>query len=209
MGIELEFNDQVAKRELENYRRKGPSKTTHLILEGLEKYDAEGLTLLDIGGGVGAIQQEMLEAGLRRVINVDASSAYQQAAKEEAARRDTLQRVNYYHGDFVELSPELEEADIVTLDRVICCYDNAEELLRQSLSKSRKVYALSYPKDRWWMRFFFWGYNLFMRVRDNPFRIFVHPVKKVESMILTSGFREVFRSDTFLWNVVGYTRTSA
>ena len=64
----------------------------------------EGATFLDIGGGIGAIQHELIDAGVSHATNVDASAPYLDAAREESERRGYAGRVTYLHGDFVELA---------------------------------------------------------------------------------------------------------
>ncbi|UCC73007.1 MAG: methyltransferase domain-containing protein [Gemmatimonadota bacterium] len=81
----------------------------------------EGATLLDIGGGVGVIQHELLDAGARGATGVEAVPRYLAAARGEAERRGHAERVDLVLGDFVELAGAIEPADMVTLDRVICC----------------------------------------------------------------------------------------
>jgi len=83
-GLENVFDDGTAKSDLESYRREGPAKTTRLLLDHLRGAGVDGLTLLDIGGGVGAI---LVASGVRATVDVDASRAYLAAARSEAARR--------------------------------------------------------------------------------------------------------------------------
>ena len=118
-GVEAFFNRRVAARQLEQYRRRGPTRSTRLLIEALEAQGVEGSTLLDIGGGVGALQHELLKAGAARAVSVDASAAYLDAAKQEAERLGLAPQVTYHHGDFVALAESQEPADVVTLDRVI------------------------------------------------------------------------------------------
>lgn len=75
-GAEKTFNSRMAQRELRKYRSKGPGKTTRLLVEAIKSANIEGTTMLDIGGGVGAIENELLDDGVRSAIDVDASSAY-------------------------------------------------------------------------------------------------------------------------------------
>ena len=132
-GIESVFSKRMANGELKEYRRKGPSKTTQQLLDFIKKQDnIQGKTLLDIGGGVGAIQHKLVEAGVDRVTNVDASSAYLNTARAEATRLGYVDKASYHAGDFVDLAPTIDAADVVTLDRVLCCYPEA--LTRASIS---------------------------------------------------------------------------
>ncbi|HZD05179.1 MAG TPA: class I SAM-dependent methyltransferase, partial [Longimicrobiales bacterium] len=106
------FVGPMVRREQRRYRRRGPTRTTRLLVEALREHGVEGATLLDIGGGVGAVQQELLSAGVERVVGVDAAPAYVEAARDEAARRGTLGRVRLLCGDFVDLAPELAPEDV-------------------------------------------------------------------------------------------------
>jgi 2-polyprenyl-3-methyl-5-hydroxy-6-metoxy-1,4-benzoquinol methylase len=80
-GIERLFDRRGAIQELHTYLRRGPARTTRVLLDALRAEGVEGATLLDIGGGVGAIQLEMLVAGVRSATDVDASGAYLEIAR--------------------------------------------------------------------------------------------------------------------------------
>lgn len=200
------FNDRAATRQLKRYRRKGPSRTTRLLVDHLEAAGVQGLTLLDIGGGVGAIQHALVEAGARRVTGVDASPAYLSVVREEADRLGYGARAEQHLGDFVERAEALDEADIVTLDRVLCCYPAMEKLVRLSAERARKLYAVVFPRDDWWVRALLVLPNLFMRLTRNPFRVFVHPSMAVEQAALAEGLRRRYRKKTAIWQVVVYER---
>ncbi|MGI9179035.1 MAG: class I SAM-dependent methyltransferase [Longimicrobiaceae bacterium] len=205
-GIEKEFGEKTAARDLRRYRRKGPLAGTRILLEALRREGIAGMTLLDIGGGVGAIHHELLAAGASRATHVDASTAYLAAAREEARRRGHESRVTFRQGDFVELAPELPPADVVTLDRVICCYPDMERLVGLSAARARRLYGLVYPRDRWWLRPAFPLSNLYFRLRRCPFRIYRHPREAVDEVIRGQGLERRFRATTPLWQVVVYAR---
>jgi magnesium-protoporphyrin O-methyltransferase len=200
------FNPQYVDKELSTYRAKGPDKTTRILAEAIKSAGVRGLTLLDIGGGVGAVQQELLGAGVTRATNVEASSAYLAAAKTEAQRQGTADRVSYHHGNFVDLAPGIEPADIVTLDRVICCYPQMNQLVGLSVVKARRLYGLVYPRDTWWVRLGLAIQNVLFRIMHSPFRAFVHPTKSVEALLHKNGFRRNFHQRTFVWQVAVFTR---
>lgn len=181
-GIEGFFDRGTAERNLRTYRKRGPDRTTRLLIEALESEGVAGLTLLDIGGGIGVIQCELLKAGAAHATDVDASSAYLTAAQGEAERQGLADRVEYRRGNFVDLAPELASADIVTLDRVVCCYHDPRSLVGLSAAKAAKLYGLVYPRDTWWSRTPIALVNLVFRLRRNPFRIFVHPTAAVDGL---------------------------
>ncbi len=101
-----------------------------MLIDALKTEGVEGATVIDIGGGIGAVQHELLAAGAAHVTSVDASDAYIQTAREESERRGLTGRVTYYHGDFLELAETIPPADIVTLDRVINVYPDWKRLIR-------------------------------------------------------------------------------
>ncbi len=208
-GIEALFDEKYVTRELARYRKKGPDKTTRILIDTLKAEGVQGMTLLDIGGGVGDIQHELLHAGVRSATNVEASTAYIGAAKAEAERQGHADRVSYQHGDFVDLASHLPPADIVTLDRVICCYHDMEKLVGLSTARTRKLYGLIYPRDVWWVKIGLAIGNLFFRLRRSPFRVFVHPTEAVEAVVVSNGFKRRFDQRTLIWQVVVYTRPVA
>ena len=204
-GLERETR-RWALEDLELFRRGKPAKTTRLLIDVLVSQGIEASSLLDIGGGVGTIQIELLRAGAIAATSVEASSAYLEVAREEAARASVEQRITYLHGDFVSLAASIPQAEIVTLDRVICCYDGVKALVSLSASKARRLYGAVYPRSTWWVRLSLFFENLGYRLRRSPFRAFVHSSELVDRLIRDAGLSLVYQRNTFLWQVVVYQR---
>ncbi len=139
-------------------------------------------------------------------MHVDASTAYLGASQEEADKRGHRDRVTYVYGNFVELAPEIAPADIVTLDRVLCCYPDMPALVAASTSHARHLLGVIYPRDTWWTRLGGRAENLWFWLRRNPFRIFVHPATAVDAAIRASGFSPRFQKNSGIWQVVLYGR---
>lgn len=207
--IESVFDRALAEDELEKARRRGPRRTTRMLLSAIQARGVAGRTLLDIGGGVGTIQHALLAAGLKEAVDVDASSAYLKTARREARRLGFEERVQYHHGNFVELARQVRKADIVTLDRVICCFDDVHELVDSSAKKARRLYGLVYPRDAWWTRLGVRTINFMRRLRNDDFRIFAHPTRAVESILVSHGLRRIFRRRWGMWQVALFARESA
>jgi SAM-dependent methyltransferase len=199
------FTAKIAMRDLQRYRQKGPGPTTRLLRDGVATAGAKGL-LLDIGSGVGALAFELLDRGVTRAVAVDASSAYIAAAKAEAQRRNRMEVVDLVRGDFLGLASDLPTASIVTLDRVVCCYPNAEALLDQAARHSRGCLALSYPRDVWYVRTALALENALRRVRGNPFRTFVHSPALMARILTRAGFILRSRRETTTWSADVYVR---
>ena len=177
-----------------------------MLTEAIKEASVDGLTLLDIGGGVGAIQHELLGAGVDQATQVDASAAYIAAARAEAQRRGNAERVSYRHGNFVDLAADIDPADIVTLDRVICCYPEMEKLVGLSAAKARRLYGLVYPRDTWWVKLGLALMNFFLRLQRSHYRTFAHPTKSVEAILNGNGLRQSFYRRTLVWQVAVYRR---
>ncbi len=205
-GAETLFNAKVATKELRQYRRRGPRRTTRLLLDALEVAGVTGRTLLDIGGGVSTIQHELLRGGVTEASGVEASTAYLAAAREEAARQSHADRLRLYHGNFVDLAPELPPTDIVTLDRVICCYPDMPALVGFAAALAREAYGVVYPRDTWWVKVGLALGNLVLWARRNPFRAYAHPTAAVDALVRDHGFAPRFARKTLVWQVVVYGR---
>jgi magnesium-protoporphyrin O-methyltransferase len=205
-GIEEVFNQDYVTKELKRYRLKGPAKTTRMLVEEIKKISLDGSSLLDIGGGIGAIQHELLGAGVQEAVDVEASSAYLAAARIEAQRRGLAERIHFHFGNFVDLAANIAPADIVTLDRVICCYDDMEKLVSLSVARARKLYAVVYPRSTWLTKLGLAIENTYLRFQRSPYRSYVHPTKAVEAIVTRSGFKRRAYRQTLLWQVVVYAR---
>ena len=59
-GIEIKFDQKYVNKKLEKYRKDGPKKTTVQLIDALQAEGIQGMTLLDIGGGLGDIQHELI-----------------------------------------------------------------------------------------------------------------------------------------------------
>lgn len=205
-GIELEFNEKTAAREMKRYRRRGPRRSTRILLEALRREANGGESLLDVGGGIGTIHHELVADGVASATHVDASNAYLVEAREEARRRGHEDRVRFVHGDFVELAPSVAEADVVTLDRVICCYPDLKGLVGLSAARARTHYGVVYPRNVWWMKLALPLPNLYFRLRGSPFRVFLHASEDVAGVVRRQGLERVFLGETLLWRIEVYRR---
>ena len=205
-GIEEQFDPKSEQGDLKGYRNKGLSKTTRWLVDAVSKDGVEGLSVLDIGGGVGMIQHSLLEGGATKATHVDASQAYIEAATEEAQRRNLAEQITFHHGNFVELAPEIEPADIVTLDRVICCFDDMHALVKSSSEKAKKYYGLVFPNDTWWIKLFFSMGNFFMGLGRDSFRVFIHSSDEVERIINSNGLKRDYYKLGLFWQVIVYAR---
>jgi hypothetical protein len=59
--LQCQFDDRQAKADLRSYRKKGPDRSTPLLLDALRAEGVEGASLLDIGGGVDRLGVMMVD----------------------------------------------------------------------------------------------------------------------------------------------------
>jgi SAM-dependent methyltransferase len=204
--IESQFGSDTATGDLRRYRRRGPIQSTRLLIDDLLHAGVGGTSLLDVGGGIGAIHHALLDAGAKRAVQVDLSPDYLEAAREEAERRGHSDRVRFEQGDFVVVGADLPDADIVTLDRVICCYPDMDGLIERATAKARRLLGAVYPRDVWWVRQAVRVSNAVRWMRRTAFRVFVYRPSSIDDALRRNGFTRQTCRRTFVWEIVTYER---
>ncbi len=182
-AAEAQFNHKVAERDLRRYRRRGADTTTRLMLAELRRWPLEGRRLLDVGGGIGVISKELAGTGVASATVVEASPAYLEVARPEAGPQYGTRPTQFILGDFAVIAGTVPEADVVTLDRVVCCYPDPEALLGSAAARTRQVLAFTYPRDRWYVRTMFAFGNFWLRLTGKEFRAFVHAAECMGTFI--------------------------
>jgi hypothetical protein len=183
------FGSRVAERDARRYRRKGLAGSARWLANALRATGVEGLSVLEIGGGVGALQIELLRAGADRSINVEIIDTYEHTAEGLLAEHDLAGRVERRVADFGAAADEAPPADLVILHRVICCYPDADLLLDASCSHARERVAITIPRESAWIRLGFRLMNGWFRVRRIEFRTYVHSLDRMLAVAGTHGFR--------------------
>ena len=203
------FDRAIAERELRRFQRRGPIPSTRLLIDALESEKDGASTLLDIGGGIGAIHHALLDTGVAHAVQVDLSSDYIAVAHDEARRRGHDGSVEFVHADFLNVASEIAPADVVTLDRAICCYPDMERLVGTAAEKTRRIFGAVYPRDVWWVRVGAAMVNLMQRIRRADFRVYVHSPAAIDGVLRRHGLARQTRRRTFVWEIVTYRRNDA
>lgn len=199
------FTPKEARRSLRKFEKKGLDKMARRLVDYLTARGLEGRSVLEVGGGIGALHLELLAAGASGAVNVELSDGYEGAARELMERRGLGDRVERRVGDFVELAGEIE-ADDVIMHRVICCYPNMERLMGAALTASKRFVAATFPRDRAYTRLAIGFGNAFCRIRNVDFRGFVHSPDGIVETARDGGFDVVFRDGNFFWQGVVFER---
>ena len=200
------FSTKDAEHDLAAYRRDGVGGVTKTLVDAIRAEGIEGASLLDIGGGIGAIPLELLGSGLAAAESVEASEGYLVVARAEAARRGLADRTNHRLGILTDLADEVGPADIVTLDKVVCCNADLPLLLGDVVLRARRMIGLVYPRDRWWNGIFAAALAAWNRLTGDPTRWYLHSDEEIDGILRSAGFERNVIGRTFIWQVALYVR---
>lgn len=200
------FFSRFSGRYTRRYERTGLEATQRQLLAALEGVGIKGKTLLEIGCGVGYLHQYLLTRGAQSAVGIDLSAAMLKEAQALAAKKGLADRVRYEQGDFRDMASGVERADITLLDKVICCYPDAEGLLAASTSRTKLLCALTFPRDHGVNRLAVWLASLFLRIFGSSYRPYVHDPAAVDTWIRSAGFRRVSDARTPIWITRVYQR---
>jgi len=204
-----QFDATIARRDLKRLRRRGPDMVTRRLLDAVKSVPLPPeATLLDVGGGVGAIHHFLLDHGFAHATQVDASSAYLDVAEAEAARVGHTGRVDFRFGGFPAAAEEVPAADVVTMDRVVCCDPDFSGVLTAAAGRARRLLALSYPRPRGLTRAVVAAANGFRRLLGHPFRAHVHSPEAMAAVLERAGLRRRWSGGTWIWAVELFERVA-
>ncbi|MGZ4289267.1 MAG: methyltransferase domain-containing protein [Gaiellaceae bacterium] len=202
-GYNRLFSARQARLDASRYRKHGLGGTSRRLVELAG--DVSGGTVLEVGGGVGAIELDLLAAGADRATNVELSGEYEEEAATLLAERGLTERVDRRVADFVE--EPVEPHDVVVMHRVVCCYPDVDRLMGTAAACTRRRMVLTYPREAPWTRAGIWSINLFMRISGSSFRAFVHPVARMTAAAQREGLAlERREQQGLVWESAVYER---
>jgi magnesium-protoporphyrin O-methyltransferase len=196
------FNHRFARRVAGQYRKRGLDSTAQRMVELIAEQDITGAAILEVGGGVGEIQLELLKRGAARATNLELSPAYEDEARRLLNDAGLSDLVNRRIIDIASAPDEVEPADIVVLHRVVCCYPDFARLLGAVADHARRRVVFSHPPRNLASTMILGAQNLFFRLRGNPFRVFAHPPRAMLDVLTAHGFRTASVHATIAWRVV-------
>ena len=200
------FDEKKARAKARDYARKGLTGQGQRIADFVRSKTSPGYTLLEIGGGIGDIQLELLQGGAARAINVELATQYESVAAQLIHERGLDERVERRLGDFVREADGIPGADVVVMNRVVCCYPDAEALVGTAADHARRFLVMTFPVDRWWTRAGLSIANVLLRLRSNGFRAYVHSTRAVLATAQRHGMRPVEHRRGFIWQLIALER---
>ena len=202
------FNQRFARRLANRYRKRGLDKTAQTMVEFLRAVGLQGASVLEVGGGVGEIEVELLKAGAARAQNLELSPAYEQPARELAGQAGVQGRIDWRIRDLAEDPGAVAPADLVVLHRVVCCYPDYARLLGAAADHAQRALVFSYPPRNLLSRAFYGVFNLVMRLTRSSFRGFAHPPGAMLGVLEDHGLRRTYQGRSRIWQVAGLERVS-
>jgi 2-polyprenyl-3-methyl-5-hydroxy-6-metoxy-1,4-benzoquinol methylase len=195
------FFSKESKRYLKQFKKQGLAKEQQLLVKGIECSPIAGQSILEIGCGIGGLHLTLLQHGASSANGIEISEGMLESAKQLSKELGFEQQTAYHLGDFAQFNGEIDNADITILDKVVCCYEDVDTLLQKSLLKTKRLYALSYPKPTLLVRISFEGLIILAKLFRWSFRPYWHDWDRIVRKIAESGFRETYCSSTMMWTV--------
>jgi magnesium-protoporphyrin O-methyltransferase len=200
------FSPRMAGRSLKRYRERGLDELEREMVAAGRADGLEGARVLEIGGGIGALQAELLEAGADTGEIVELVPAWEPYARELAREKGLEQRIEFRVADVIEEPGGVAPADVVLLNRVVCCSPDGVRLAGVAATLARRTLVLSFPRDRVLVRLGLALVNGGMRVLGRSYRAFVHPRKALIAAAEGEGLTLAEADRGFLWEFVALRR---
>jgi 16S rRNA G966 N2-methylase RsmD len=200
------FTGRLARWSANRYRKRGLGKTARRIVGLVVERGVAGATLLEVGGGVGEIQVELLTRGAAGATNLELSPAYEHEARRLLASVGLTGRVERRILDIAATPEQVEVADIVVLHRVVCCYPDYARLLAAVADHARRQVVFSHPPRNVVSRAVLGTQNMFFRLRGSQFRVFAHPPQAMLAVLAEHGLHPDTVRRGPVWRVVAATR---
>jgi magnesium-protoporphyrin O-methyltransferase len=205
-GYRQLFSEKGARAQARRYRRRGLDPTSRRLVELLKRRGLRDRTLLEVGGGIGAIQIELLKAGLARAVSVELTPTYEEVARELLHEEGLGDRVERRVTDFARAGAEIAVADIVVLNRVVCCYPDMPGLAGAAADRTGELLVMSFPRESWWTRLALTFGNLALRLTRRQFQVFLHPPEWILATAEQHGLRTAFNEPGRFWQVAALER---
>jgi protein-L-isoaspartate O-methyltransferase len=208
-GCDDFFGPRFARRAARRYRKRGLDSTARRMVSFLEERGIEGATVLEVGGGVGEIQLELLKRGASRAVSLELVDAYEAEAAALLREAGLEERVERRRHDIAAAPDDVEPADVVVLNRVVCCYPDYERLLGAVAEHARRLVVFSYPRRNVVSRVVVTAQNLVFRVLGREFRTFTHPPDAMLAVLAARGLATAYAHTGLAWRVSGLERVSS
>ena len=208
-GCDRFFGARFAARVARRYRKDGLDQSARQMVDFLVERGIRDATVLEVGGGVGEIQIELLKHGAARTVNLELSPGYEEQARQLLQEAGLADRAERRIHNIAADPAGVESADVVVLHRVVCCYPDYERLLSAAADHTRRLLVFSYPPRNPASRFLLGSQNLIFRLLRWEFRVFTHPPGAMLAVLERYGLRASYTERGVVWRVSGLERSQA
>ena len=206
-GYKTLFGERTARRDAKRYGSKGLDDTARLMVDFLRDRGLDGTTVLEIGGGAGAVEAEVLKGGAARAVNVELSPYYEKTARELWREAGVGDRAEYVVADVAADAEEIGPADSVVMHRVVCCHPDYDALVGAASERARRSLVMSFPRDLFLIRTVVAAANVVAGILRWEYRGYVHPPAEIVAAAERRGLRLVLdERGGFPWQVAALER---
>ncbi len=202
------FDARFARRSLRRYREKGLDRIEKRMVASASQSGLDGARVLEIGGGIGALQAELLEAGAATGEVVELIPAFEPYARELAREKDLEERSSFRVADILDEPGAVKPADFVVMNRVVCCSPDGIALTREAARLALRALVLSFPRDRVWIRVGIRLMNVGFRLLGRSFRVFAHSGASLREAAETEGLLLVDGGGGVAWEFATFRRAA-
>src|SRR5712691_838610 len=206
-GIAETFDD-LAHDRCCKYKSSGLTDSSQVLLDFISNNGLVGKTVLEIGCGTGFFSLDTLRHGASSCVGIDLSSAAIHEANEFAKETGLQDRARFEVANAA--STHEPASDIVVMDKVLCCYPDADALLKNASDSSRELLGFVVPRDEGLMKpamkIGIALINLVEKLRKSGFRLYLHPLRSIDELLAGSGFQRENKAKSRFWLVFLYKR---
>lgn len=201
------FDERFARWTLRAYRKRGLGRLERQMLDAVPNAELQGARVLEIGGGIGALQATLLTRGANTGENVELIHAYEPYARELAEHLGVTDQTTFQVADLIQDPAATEPADHVLLDKVICCTVDGLELVTVAATLTRGTLVLSFPRYNLLSRLAQHAQATVFRWFGRQYRFYVRPAKTIEAAANTAGLTKVASGGGPIWQYLAFRAT--
>ena len=206
-GLNEMFTERVSRHDAAKFRRRGLDRRARKLVRALQqRMDLTGRSTLEIGIGTGGLTVELLRRGVARAVGVDAIANQLTYARQLAEEFGVANRLELQEGDFALINSAVGSADVVVLDRVVCCYPDWRTLLDAAATRAGMAVAMTYPRQSWYNRVWVTTANIGMRMLRRTFRLHLHSPAAMHELLRARGFAPQVVGHRLAWELLVATR---
>ena len=200
------FGEKMARRELRAYLGRGLRGDARVLADWALARAPGAARVLEVGGGVGAIQAELVRAGAAEGTVVEVVPAWESYARQLAEQTGISERTSFVLADLAEQPEAVAPADVVALRRVVCCSPYGPRLLGVAAGLTRRLLVASYPRRTRLVRAGIRAQNALFALLRREFRVYLHDPAALTAAAEDAGLQRVQTHRSFLWESALFER---